>query len=83
MNFCEVLKWLLTVFFKEFLTCINENNICSIGIFPCPMLIGSHFGLCLIFNEEKWALKSLALNVIWWEQGIGDNVHGLVLGANC
>lgn len=42
------------------------------------MLIGFHFGLCLIFNEEKLALKSPALKVIWWEQDIGDNVTYVV-----
>lgn len=48
---------------------INENDLCSTGIFPCPMLIGFHFGLCLIFNEEKLTLKSLALErVIMWER---------------
>lgn len=38
----------------------------------------------LSFDEGKIKSKSLALkNVIWWEQGIGDNIHGLVLSANC
>ena len=35
------------------------------------MLIESHFGLCLSFDEGKIKSKSLTLkNVIWWEQGI-------------
>lgn len=63
---------------------INENDLCLTGVFPCPILIESHFGLCLSFDEGKIKSKSLALkSVIWWEQGIGDNIHGLVLGANC
>lgn len=45
---------------------INENDVCSTGMFPCPMLISSHFGLCLIFNEEKLTLKSLALKKVIW-----------------
>lgn len=62
-------------YLRNFKPGINENDLCLTGVFPCPMLIESHFGLCLIFNEGKINSKSLALkNVIWWEQDTGDNV---------
>ena len=49
----------------------SENDLCLTGVFPCPMLIESHFGLCLSFDEGIIKSKSLTLkNVIWWEQGI-------------
>lgn len=47
---------------RNFKPGIIENDLCSTDIFPCPMLIEFHFGLCLIFNEEK--LKSLALEKV-------------------
>jgi hypothetical protein len=37
------------------------------------MLIESHFGLCLIFNEEK---QTQVLPSIWLEPGTGDT-HGV------
>lgn len=43
---------------RNFKTGINGNYLCSTSIFPCPMLIGFHFGLCLIVNEKKLTQES-------------------------
>ena len=40
-------------FLRNFNPGINENDLCLTGVFPCPMLIESHFGLCLSFDEGK------------------------------
>lgn len=53
-----------------FRNCVHENVFCSTGIFPCPMLIESHSGLCFIFNGEKLESHPQGSRVIWWEWGI-------------
>ena len=55
----------------------SENDLCLTGVFPCPMLIESHFGLCLSFDEGKIKSKYLSLQngyhlrkqTVCWKRG--------------